>query len=66
MDWIAIRARDIRPGHVVLSEGYPADVIKVSRNHLGDVVLIFSGAPYDHAVYLPTASVPIADRMVSI
>jgi predicted amino acid dehydrogenase len=66
MDHITIRARDIRPGHVVLSEGYPADVIKVSRNHLGDVVLIFSGAPHDHAVYLPTASVPIADRMVTV
>jgi predicted amino acid dehydrogenase len=66
MDWIAIRARDIRPGHVVLSEGYPADVVEVRPTRDGDVRLVFSGAPHDDAVYLPTASVPIADRMVSI
>lgn len=51
MNWHRIPASDIREGHLILYENYPADVLAVDRSDDGKKCLIVWGIDErDHAV----------------
>jgi hypothetical protein len=55
---IRVRACDIRVGMIVLDEGYPCDVIRITRRD-GQLLFHFSDAPGDHLPAHPDHEIAI-------